>query len=81
MRISYPPDLIPLFLVALAFYEYILTWQYEQSTVWHRKWTASTWLFLATRYLMLFSAVIQFTPYTLQVSNLPMLSPMTDKLI
>lgn len=56
-------------MVALACYEYILTWEYEQSLVWRRKWTASTWLFVIDRYLMLSTAIISAAPYTRQVSN------------
>lgn len=58
----------PIF-VALAGYEYVLTWREEQTLVWHRKWTMSTWLFLANHYLLLLTTTMSAMPYTRQVSN------------
>lgn len=55
--------------VALAAYEYILTLRDEQMLIWHRKWTASTWLFLANRYLMMFQVIQSLTPYTSEVGD------------
>lgn len=56
--------------VALAFYEYVLTWRDEQALVWQRKWTASTWLFMVNRYLLLFIAIRNIIPYTQEVSTI-----------
>lgn len=58
----------PIF-VALAGYEYVLTWREEQILVWQRKWTMSTWLFLANRYLLLLTTTMSAMPYTRQVSH------------
>ena len=53
---------------ALALYECAITIDQDCSLVWKRSWTATTWLLVASRYFMLFTAVLQITPYTAQVS-------------
>lgn len=54
---------------ALVAYEYMITIRQEVETMWMRKWTAATWLFLVNRYLMITYTVIQGIPtYTSLVS-------------
>ncbi|KAJ3558742.1 hypothetical protein NM688_g742 [Phlebia brevispora] len=55
--------------LALAAYEHIITFKYEHEFLWRRKWTAATWLFIANRYALLISIVIQSIPYNAQVSR------------
>ncbi|KAJ3530028.1 hypothetical protein NM688_g7771 [Phlebia brevispora] len=50
---SYDADLVYNYSVCAALtlvcYEIMVTLQYEYEFIWHRKWTASTWLFLSNR--------------------------------
>ena len=54
---------------ALAAYEYLITLGQEVALVWKRRWTGSTWLFVANRYIMLGWAVVQAAPYTPKVCS------------
>ncbi|KAJ3557058.1 hypothetical protein NM688_g1680 [Phlebia brevispora] len=55
--------------LCLAFHEYFITLKYEW-TCWQRgNWSsATTWLFFATRYVMLANAIQQSVPYTSQAN-------------
>lgn len=62
-------SLIKTWVAALVAYEYMITIRQEVETMWMRKWTAATWLFLVNRYLMITYTVIQGIPtYTSLVS-------------
>ena len=72
VRVSYAGNLRllvnPIFEIVLAFYDCILTLPDELSLVWRRKWTGSTWLFVANRIFMLALAVYNIVPAIPQVS-------------
>ncbi|KAJ3554759.1 hypothetical protein NM688_g2940 [Phlebia brevispora] len=53
--------------LAFVCYEYLITLKYEYEFLWRRKWTGSTWLFLANRYVLL--AVIILTQVALQICH------------
>ncbi len=52
---------------ALAAYEYLITINQEVTMVWRRTWTATTWMFIANRYLMVGLVMYTVFPYTAQV--------------
>ncbi|GJE96173.1 hypothetical protein PsYK624_123660 [Phanerochaete sordida] len=51
-------------LTALVVYEYLLTFQDEIRMIWRRKWTGATALFVANRYLLIASIILQALPST-----------------
>ncbi|KAJ3556414.1 hypothetical protein NM688_g2043 [Phlebia brevispora] len=51
-------------LLAIVCYEFIITFRHEYELVWQKKWTGATWMFLANRYLMLASVIIDKSPYS-----------------
>ncbi|PSR71107.1 hypothetical protein PHLCEN_2v12953 [Hermanssonia centrifuga] len=51
-------------LAASVAYEYILTINQEVVTVWQRKWTVVTWVFMANRYLMIVVAILNVALWT-----------------
>lgn len=59
---SAPSHSISYILLALVFYEYLLTLEDERVLVWQRKWTGLTVLFVFNRTLVLFLAVEQVAP-------------------
>ncbi|KAJ3552740.1 hypothetical protein NM688_g3994 [Phlebia brevispora] len=48
--------------VALAAYEYMITFQHEYEFLSQRRWTAATWLFVANRYMLLASTLTKTIP-------------------
>ncbi|KAJ3546093.1 hypothetical protein NM688_g5552 [Phlebia brevispora] len=68
---TYQANLISNFAVSAVLtvvcYEFLITIQYEYDFVWHRKWSAGTWLFLANRYLILAFMIITASPVSPQV--------------
>ena len=49
---------------ALAVYEYSITFEREVETIWRRKWTAATALFLLTRYLLFAFLLVDWNSVT-----------------
>ncbi len=49
------------FTPAFILYEHLITIQQESLLVWRRAWSMSTWIFIANRYLLATSAVVQAT--------------------
>ena len=43
---------------ALVAYEHLLTVEDEYTLVLSRKWTATTWIFLVNRYVLIFGAIM-----------------------
>ena len=60
MHISAIHDLC--YLLALYFYEYVVTLDQEINHVWARKWTISTWIFVVNRYTALVAMFENFFP-------------------
>ena len=55
--------------VALTVYEYFITLEDEFALIWQRRWSGSTLLFAATRYLLLFITLIDILPYSREVRS------------
>ncbi|KAJ3527944.1 hypothetical protein NM688_g8058 [Phlebia brevispora] len=53
--------------LALATYEYVVTFQHEFELLWQRRWTVATCLFVTNRYMLLANIIIQCIPYNAQV--------------
>ena len=49
-------------------YEYLFTLKDEHTVVLRKKWTATTWIFLINRYVMVFGAITELLPSTPTVS-------------
>lgn len=56
--------------LALVFFEYLITIEYEWKFLSARRWTAVTWLFLLNRYLMLAEAIQKGPVFKAQVRSL-----------
>ncbi|KAJ3551498.1 hypothetical protein NM688_g4668 [Phlebia brevispora] len=54
--------------LTLACYEYLFELRHEYEC-WQRKWTGTTWLFRANRYILLVVSVIGVVPYTPEVRD------------
>ena len=54
---------------ALVAFEYLLTFKDEFKYVISRKWHGLTWLLVASRYELVFSAIQYAVPYTSAVSS------------
>ncbi|KAJ3522453.1 hypothetical protein NM688_g8871 [Phlebia brevispora] len=52
--------------VVAVCYDFLITLRHEYEFIWHRKWSAATWLFLANRYTLLASVIEQAAPYSPQ---------------
>ncbi|KAJ3556853.1 hypothetical protein NM688_g1795 [Phlebia brevispora] len=61
-----PLRLLKAFIAALAAYEYLVTLEYEYEFGWRRKWTASTWLFIVNRYMLLVNVIASAVPDSAQ---------------
>lgn len=48
--------------IVLVIYEYVITIDREMQTVWCRRWTASSFLLLSSRWVMVLSAVRTLSP-------------------
>ncbi|KAJ3542644.1 hypothetical protein NM688_g5951 [Phlebia brevispora] len=55
--------------LALIVYEHTITLPYEYKSLWQRKWTAATLLFIANRYSLLASIAMQAMPVNAQHSH------------
>ncbi|KAI0769498.1 hypothetical protein BC629DRAFT_1680760 [Irpex lacteus] len=51
-----------LHLPVLFFYDYVITLSQEVDVIWRRKWTATTWLYLLTRYSTIVDQIIVLIP-------------------
>lgn len=47
---------------ALFLYECVITLTQEVNVIWHRKWTATTWLYAFTRYVTVLDQTILLLP-------------------
>ena len=56
--------------LALVCYEHLLTAKYEEGFLRGRRGSATTWIFMANRYLLLATVIVQGVPYSPQVSSL-----------
>lgn len=54
--------------LALATYEYLVTFNQERTMIWRRKWSMVTWIFMANRYLLMSSTIWDVAPSTAEVS-------------
>ncbi|KAJ3553448.1 hypothetical protein NM688_g3608 [Phlebia brevispora] len=68
---EYDSDLVFNYVVFSALtmisYEYAVTFRYEVEFIWRRRWSTSTWLFLANRYLLVANVIIQAAPFSAQM--------------
>lgn len=55
-------------MTALVCFEHLITLKYEIDFLWRRKWTATTWIFIFNRYLLLANVVSLNIPIDAQVS-------------
>ncbi len=44
-------------MLALAVWEYVVTFKHEIKLVWRRRWSLTTWILMANRYVMVVLAV------------------------
>lgn len=56
-------------ILALVFYEYLITFKYQVDFIWRRKWSAATWIFVINQYILLANVISGVIPYNAQVSN------------
>jgi hypothetical protein len=51
----------------LVLYEYVITFEQEVSTIWKRRFTATSILLLSTRWVLVLSQIVPFIPSTPKV--------------
>ncbi|KAJ3551550.1 hypothetical protein NM688_g4637 [Phlebia brevispora] len=61
--------------LALVCYEFVITIGYEYESLWERNWTASTWLFVGNRYVLLAATIAEAILSCTQASNFTLCLP------